>query len=78
MPNFKMDLGMLAATCALCATKVAVDSPAYENLVAAGVCTICAGFGVNLAYDNMKKAVAKTKGPLKTRLKNARSNLPSN
>lgn len=79
MPNtVKFNLGMLAPTCALCATEVAVDSPAYENVVAAGVCTVCAGFGIYLGYDNVKKAIAKTKSPLKTSLKNARSTFPEN
>jgi hypothetical protein len=77
MPVVKLNVGMLAATCALCATEAAVDSPAYENIVAASVCTVCAGFGLYLGYENVKTAIAKTKGPIKGRLKNARENLPS-
>lgn len=68
----------MAATCALCAAEVAVESPAYENLVAATVCTICAGFGIYLGYDNVKTAIAKTKGPLKGHLKQAREEVPGN
>jgi hypothetical protein len=78
MPGINLNVGMLGATCALCATEVAVDSPAYENVVAASVCAICAGFGIYLSYHNVKIAVAKTKGPIKGRIKTARQNLPTN
>ena len=76
MAEIKLNAGMLAATCALCAAEVAVDSPAYENLVAAVVCTACGSFGLYLGFNNVKTAIAKTKGPLKGGLKQARENLP--
>jgi hypothetical protein len=78
MAVIRINVGMLAATCALCATEAAVDSPAYENVLAATVCTACAGFGLYLGYENVKTAIAKTKGPLKGRLKQAREGLPKN
>lgn len=70
MPVIKVNVGMLTATCALCSTEAAVDSPAYENVLAASVCTVCAGFGLYLGYNNVKTAIAKTKGPIKGPLKN--------
>jgi ribose/xylose/arabinose/galactoside ABC-type transport system permease subunit len=76
MSEIKLNVGMLAATCALCAAEVAVDSPAYENLVAAVVCTCCGSFGLYLGFDNVKTAITKTKGPLKGGLKQARKKLP--
>ena len=76
MADVKLNFGMLAATCALCAVEVGVDSPAYENVVAATVCTVCAGFGLYLGYENVKAAVAKTKGPIKGRVRQVRENLP--
>ena len=77
MADVKIRLGMLALACALCATEAAVDSPAYENIIAATVCTACGGFGLYLGYDNVRTAIAKTKGPIKGGLKNARENFPS-
>ena len=78
MAEIKLNAGMLAATCALCAAEVAVDSPAYENLVAAVVCTACGSVGLYLGFDNIKTAIAKTKGPLKGHLKQAREEVPGN
>ena len=75
MAEIKLNAGMLAATCALCAAEVAVDSPAYENVLAAIVCTACGSVGLYLGFDNVKTAIAKTKGPLKGGLNNARQNL---
>lgn len=56
---------MLAAICALCATEAAVDSPAYENLLAAIIFTACSTFGFYLGYKNVKTAITKTKGQIK-------------
>jgi len=78
MADVKINVGMLAATCALCATEAAVDSPAYENVLSATVCTVCASFGLYLTYKNVKVAIAKTKGPIKGSLRKAQEKLPSN
>jgi len=75
MTDVKINVGMLAATYALCATEAAVDSPAYENVLSA---TVCASFGLYLTYKNVKIAIAKTKGPIKGSLRKAREKLPSN
>ena len=75
-PVIKVKVGMLAAVCALCAAEAAVDSPAYENLMAAAVCTTCGAFGFYLGYENVKVAIAKTKGPLKGRIRQVRETLP--
>ena len=69
MAEIKMNVGMLAATCALCAVKVEVDSPAYENVLAA---TACGAFGLYLGLNNAKTAIAKTKGPIKGHVRKAR------
>jgi hypothetical protein len=73
--DIKLNVGMLAATCALCAVEVSVDSPAYENVLAATVCTACGTFGLYLGYENVKTAIAKTKGPLKGKIRQARETL---
>lgn len=78
MTVIKLNVGMLAATCALCAVEITVDSPAYENVLAGTICAACGAFGFYLGYDNVKTVIAKTKGPVKGRLKQAREGLPTN
>jgi hypothetical protein len=78
MADIKLNIGMLAATCALCAVEVGVESPAYENAMAATVCTVCGGAGIYLGYENAKAFFAKTKGPLKGRIRKVRETLQNN
>jgi len=75
MAEIKLNVGMMAAVCSLCAVEAAVDSPAYENVMAA---TVCAGFGLYLGYENVKTAISKTKDPVKGRLRNVREGIRAN
>ena len=52
--DIKLNVGMMTATCALCAVEVGIESPAYENIMAATVCAVCGGTGIYLSYENAK------------------------
>ena len=63
--DIRLNVGMLSATCALCAVEVGVKLPVYENLVTTLICVNCATGRVYVGYKNAHAFVVKTKGPLK-------------